>query len=560
MRAGSSDLAISVSPLGLVELADEEFEVHGPRISRYAHNWGMYLGYHWAYRREPGESQLTFNYIEAFANYINNFTFNRGVHFQSPKMYQHIVPGLLRRIWEVDNSKEKTLWDMGQQGGISGDCFVKVAYDPTWEDPTGRPHPGRVRILPLNSSFCFPEYHPHDRDRLLRFKMKYRFWATALEGTRQVMTYTEIITDELIQEFVNDELIDERPNPLGMIPIVHIRNIPISGSPWGLSDIGSVISLNREYNEKATEISDIINYYSAPVTVITGAKASQLERGARKVWGGLPKEASVFNLENGVDLQWPLQFLETLKRAMHEMTGVPETALGQVQAISNTSGVALAITFLPMMMRYEMKKREYTAGLKQINELALKTLFIFEPDKVQYDPSTEGIKQGAQQDVLDPDDPVVYQTTCEWPPPLPTDILIKLNEIQVKMSLGLESKRGALVDLGEEFPDEQLQEIFLEMVEDAKQSGALELMRSQINSAILALTGMVPMGAEPHQENSTSSSGSSSTNSSPPVAPAPKPPFADLTAQETQQLLTELVTQAYGTKLLQRRNPDDDSA
>jgi hypothetical protein len=37
-RAGGSDLTISISPLGLVELADEEFEVHGPRLNRYAHN------------------------------------------------------------------------------------------------------------------------------------------------------------------------------------------------------------------------------------------------------------------------------------------------------------------------------------------------------------------------------------------------------------------------------------------------------------------------------------------------------------------------------------------
>lgn len=43
-RAASSDLTISISPLGLVELADEEFEVHGPRLNRYSLNWAMYLG------------------------------------------------------------------------------------------------------------------------------------------------------------------------------------------------------------------------------------------------------------------------------------------------------------------------------------------------------------------------------------------------------------------------------------------------------------------------------------------------------------------------------------
>ena len=71
-RAASSDLTISISPLGLVELADEEFEVHGPRLNRYSLNWAMYLGHHWSYRREIGESQMVYNYYRAFTDYIIN--------------------------------------------------------------------------------------------------------------------------------------------------------------------------------------------------------------------------------------------------------------------------------------------------------------------------------------------------------------------------------------------------------------------------------------------------------------------------------------------------------
>ena len=65
---------------------------------------------------------------------------------------------------------------------------------------------------------------------------------------------------------------------------MHIANKPAASSPWGLADIQNIITLNREYNEKATEISDIINYHTEPVTVITGAKSSSLERGANKIW------------------------------------------------------------------------------------------------------------------------------------------------------------------------------------------------------------------------------------------------------------------------------------
>ena len=169
-RAASSDLTISISPLGLVELADEEFEVHGPRLNRYSLNWAMYLGHHWGYRREQGEMQVSFNYYRAFIDYLNRFTFGKGVHFRSPKATEAIVPSLLERVWEVDNDKHRVLLEMAQIGSITGDVFVKVAYEEAWTDSIDRFHAGKVRILPLNSAFCFPEFHPHDRTRLLRFQ------------------------------------------------------------------------------------------------------------------------------------------------------------------------------------------------------------------------------------------------------------------------------------------------------------------------------------------------------------------------------------------------------
>ena len=554
-RAASSDLTISISPLGLVELADEEFEVHGPRLNRYSLNWAMYLGHHWAYRRELGESQMVYNYYRAFTDYIINFSFGRGAVFRSPYPTEAIIPDILQRVWEVDNDKHGVMWEMGQQGGVSGDCFVKVAYEEAFTDSVGRTHPGKVRILPLNSSFCFPEFHPHDRERLIRFKLKYRFWGTSLEGTRQVYTYTEILTDDRIEEYINDELIDSRPNPIGVVPIVHIPNVRVSGSPWGLSDAHDIIVLNRSYNEIATDVADIVNYHAAPVTVITGAKASSLEKGPKKVWGGLPKDAQVFNLEGGGQgLQGALQYLEIIKRSMHEMIGVPESALGQVQPISNTSGVALAIQYQPLMNRYNQKIVQYSRGLQRINELVLLTLGAKEPELFTYNPAFNGPIKPDQIAVLDLNNPITYETTVHFPQPLPLDKLIVLNEIQTKMQMNLESRKGALRTLGEEFPDEKLDEIRTELIEDAKADGALNLIRSQINSAIASLTGLLPenQGLEPAPGNDVGAG----VGPGPSGQPGIVTPFE---AETIDQMSAELVTKAYGTKIPQRRgtSPED---
>jgi hypothetical protein len=562
MRAASSDLAIAISPLGLVELSDEEFEMHGPRLNRYAEYWAWYLGHHWGVRKEFGDAQLTFNYIRAFSDYINNFCFSRGISFNVAREYEHITPALLKRIWQNDNNMKTVLWEMGQQGGVSGDTFIKVAYEPAWTDDAGVVHEGRVRILPLNSAYCFPTWHPHDRDRMLEFKLKYRFWGTNTEGTRSVYTYTELIRADVIREYVNDELIDERPNVLGEIPIVHICNAPASGSPWGLSDIQDVVSLNRQYNETATDIVDIVNYHAAPITVVIGAKPSQLEKGANRVWSIGNKDVKVENLQSNVDLQYSIEVLTMLKTAMHEMTGVPESALGQSQPISNTSGVALSIQFQPLMQKFELKKLQYGKGLKKINELALRTLFIFEPAATMYNPLTEGIRQPDQVEFADPSDPLVYVTDIDWPSPLPVDKLIKLNEIQGMMAMSLESRRGALKELGEQFPDEKLREIFDELVDDANRDGALRMIKAQIDSAIQELTGLLPQPdgslAPPAPVQTDAEGKPLPTEGGGPRAVNLSEDVRELDGMGAMKAMQSLVSQAYGTKLGVRQIPTDD--
>jgi hypothetical protein len=564
-RAASSDLTISISPLGLVELADEEFEVHGPRLNRYSLNWAMYLGHHWGYRREQGEMQISINYYRAFLDYLARFTFGNGVHFRSPKATEAIVPNRLERVWEIDNNKMQVLFEMAQLGGITGDCFVKIAYEEAWEDSIGRIHPGRVRILPLNSAFAFPEFHPHDRTRLLRFKQKYRFWGTSLEGTRQVFTYTEILTDDIIEEYVNDELIDSRPNPLGQIPVVHIPNIPVSGSPWGLSDAHDIISINRAYNEISTDVADIINYHAAPVTVIVGAKIANLEKGAKKVWGGLPKDAQVFNLEGGANgLSGAMQYLQMLKMSMHELMNIPESALGQAQPISNTSGVALSIQFQPLMNRHSQKIAVYGKGLERINELVMLNLVIKEPESLVYNPDEDGpINEQQQLTQLDPNDPITYLSYAHFPPPLPLDKIVLLNELAQKMSMGLESKEGALRALGEEFPEEKLQEVRAELISDAESEGALNLVKAQISKQLMDITGMMvgPDGTatpmDPMMMGNGDVMGDGQLGAQNPAGVSPE----DMMVQE-QVLAAEasikqtLIQEAYGAQTPARRTVD----
>lgn len=559
-RAASSDLTIAISPLGLVELADEEFEVHGPRLNRYASNWAFYLGHHWSYRREIGEPQLTFNWCQAFSDFLVNFALTNGVNFRSPHATEAIVPELLRTVWEEHQPQGKNaiMWELMQQGSVSGDCFIKIAFEDSYTDPAGNEHPSRIRILPLNSAFCFPEYHPHDLTRMIRFKMKYRFWGTALEGTRQVFSYTELWTEDAMQSFINDELVESNENPLGVIPYIHISNTKVPSSPWGLSDIQQVTDLNRQYNETATLISDIINYYASPTTVIIGAKANNLERGPKKVWAIPNEKASIQNLELNSQISGPLEYLATLKEKMHELVGIPVTALGQELAISNTSGVALQLTLLNLMQKFRQKTTQYVAGFQMLNELIIRTAALFMPEMLEVNPERDPPLEDGQVDVLDPRNPLTYRNTVEFASPLPIDQLIALNIIQAKMALGLESKSGALRTLGEPYPAEKLEELLDELHWDTLEQGALDLLKAQIAVMIQMITGQSPDGepAEPGAApapGQVQSAGGPGVNTAAGVQPPAASPFGG--DPDVEDLFNQLNTLAQGTKLPQVRNP-----
>jgi hypothetical protein len=253
-----------------------------------------------------------------------------------------------------------------------------------------------------------------------------------------------------------------------------------------------------------------------------------------------------------------MEFMAMLKKSMHEMVGVPETALGQAQPISNTSGVALSIQFQPLMNRYHQKIVQYAYGLERVNDLILRNLAVKEPETFTWNPESDTLPKRDQLLQLDPNDPLTYRTYVHFPPPLPLDKLIVLNEVQSMLSLGLESKEGALRTLGEEFPAEKLQEIRQELIDDAKADGALKLVQSEIQNEIMTLTGMVPGpdgAATPMAPDQAAAIGAGGGS------PAQTPILDGATIEGMrlgeQDIRQRLVTEAYGTKIPQKRVPQE---
>lgn len=448
------------------------------RLHRIKEAWNFYEGYHWEGIDDLDSPQVTFNYCRPFVNKYVSFEFGKGFviktsnaiedigvtvddkkietkvednngdgtvnnkDLETPKkLVEKTVNDFLNDVWR-NNKKEELCVEIGQTKSISGDAWVKISFESPEDlnDPFGEYPKGRIRLTCPPTQYIFPTFNPHDRNKLDSILLMYPIEKPRESGllfkrtSVTTVLYKEVWTEDEILVYEGKELIDRMDNPYSVIPFVQIKNFPIAGRTYGMSDLEDLIPLNVELNQKRSDISEIIDYHSAPVTCVYGAKIGNLEKGANKVWGGLPKDAKVTNLELQGDLTASTNYTNTLKTAMCEIGGVPETVLGGASAISNTSGVALQYMNLPLIERTKIKRTCTQSGLELVNKIilhiALEEGLIKKPENV------------SKKDFL--------YNEVTLPDTLPKDELIELQKLESEMKLGLECRHGALERLGKE--------------------------------------------------------------------------------------------------------------
>ena len=463
-------------------------------LKRIKEAWNFYEGYHWEGIDDLDTPQVTFNYCRPFINKFVSFEFGKGFSIKSPveienegvtvddtkididvnlegdgvttpkeiseeyTVREKTESDFLNQVWE-SNDRETLITELGQTKAITGEAWVKVQYESAEDldgsDPFEEYPNGRIRLSVLPTQFVFPRFNNHDKNKLESLLIMYPIRTekeTGLLFKRTVDTtvvYKEFWTSKEIIVYEGKEEVDRMENPYGFIPFVQIKNFPIAGRTRGQGDLDDIIPLNVELNTKKSDISEVIDYHSAPITLVYGARIGNLEKGANKVWGGLPKDAKVENLGLQGDLVASSNYTADVKTAMCEIAGIPETVLGGASAISNTSGVALQYINLPLIERTRVKRHCTQNGLQRVNKMIL---FL-------------GLYHGL---IEKPDDISMKDflwNEVDLPDTLPKDELIELNKIQQEMTLGLECRHGAMERLGKDNIQKKIAEIDKERTE-----------------------------------------------------------------------------------------------
>jgi hypothetical protein len=409
------------SGLGFKKMTNVQMQ-EAIRFENYRLFYRFYAGDQRDHGRTDGEELITANLCEAFVD--KNAAFLAGKSFlitDNDGEFDNDAVQYARDMWDRSN-KDLTFYENSHNSSLFGDFAYYVM-----EDSTGYP-----KVYAIPCVFVWPFWHPDDKSILVSAKIEYP--VDNADGSSSVITL--LLDSQKVSKYKDGALQDYKLHLLGEPPLVFAKNKHMIGSDLGKSDIQSILDLQRQFNSKLTDMSDIMAYHASPITIGYGVRLDALERSASKMISGLPFESKVENLEARGDMAGAIAHLRDMKRLIHQLGAVPEISFGTVDELkfSNSSGLALQLLYQPMLDTLKIKHIYHGKALRDVNRLLIKW----------------GVRRMELRAPKDKKELVkFFNTGVAFPDPLPRDEMLQLNTIIAKLDKRLILPSRALQELGE---------------------------------------------------------------------------------------------------------------
>jgi hypothetical protein len=351
------------------------------RMRRYRELLELHEGRRSTARAAGRERALTFNYARALVE--------KGVAYlatgHAPEV-QSLGDGaaaarravaaqrVLDEAWER-NALERLDLETEIDTAVLGDGAFKVVWDE---------REGRAVVSAPDVQGLFAWWLGDDVRRLWRVASRYRLDADevaarygrvpgARPGARPTeLEIVEAWTAERFELWAGEELLEERPNPYGVLPFVIYPNLPRPKQFWGVSDIEPVREPLAELNRALTQLSRILELSGNPIAVLENIEEARdiaVQPGA--VWA-LPEQARAYLLDllQGGGVRLHVDYVELVYRVLHDLAEVPRIAFGDARG--DRSGVALRTELDPLLRRVERKRLVRSAALAERGRLILR--------------------------------------------------------------------------------------------------------------------------------------------------------------------------------------------
>ena len=345
------------------------------RLRGYRELLDFYHGRQWEGRERWGEKRLTFNYAKVFIDKITSYLMS-GINFavdaleDSDEAKARGAEAALRQVYE-DNNLEQLDLETEIDCAVLGDAGYKVIWDAEAK---------RVRITAPDVQGIYAWWWGDDTSRVWKVASKYSLTAEESELLYQVKpknktaTIVELWTDGEFELYLDDTLIEKKPNPYGFIPFIIYPNLREPKKFWGMSDLLQIMESQRELNRAMSQLSRILELSGNPIAVLENVEEAEdiaVKPGA--VWA-IPEDAKAYLLDllqgGGVSLH--IDYINLLYRTMHDIAESPRAAFGGTER--DLSGVALEIELHPLLQKVRRKRIIRTAVYNRRNRLILKLL------------------------------------------------------------------------------------------------------------------------------------------------------------------------------------------
>ena len=273
------------------------------RLAAYRSNLDFYRGNHWP--TQSRHRQLVFNYARVAVDKITSFLVP-GLNFAcypindaagdnaAVKAKIKRAEQLLRQVYEENNLRQLD-YETEIDAAVLGDGCYKVIWDTDEK---------RIRITTPDISGLYAWWLGDDISRVWRVASRYTLTgdevemlyssviASAAKQSHGIATsprvsaaprndrivVTEVWTDGTFDLFLDNDLVESRPNPYGFIPFVIFPNLREPKKFWGTSDIPALIQPQRELNRALSQLSRILELSGNPIAVLENISSPRTSR------------------------------------------------------------------------------------------------------------------------------------------------------------------------------------------------------------------------------------------------------------------------------------------
>lgn len=266
------------------------------------------------------------------------------------------------------------------------------------------------------------------------------------------------------------------PDPIDQIPVYWFANLPWDNGPYGFSELRGFERTFQSISQVTTDQGTSLSLEGLGVYATDGGRPVD-NQGQEQEWQIGPGKVmetpsgAYFRRVEGIGSVKPnIDHIEYLESKIREAQGLSDVALGRVDVQTASSGIALAIKFMPTLAKLDERDKH---GVDRLTQLFY--------DWKNWHKAYEDQELAGDVEVTIGDK-------------LPTDRTGRINELNNMLDRGVISKkyyRAEMQKLGYEFPDDIESQIDEEEQKEAEKK-ALAAPPGLVDNAAGAAKGDIP--------------------------------------------------------------------